>query len=106
MCQRAKFVQFCSDSCIRMKYKLMPLRGGAESLGLWRTKFNESPRIAASSSTNTHDDQSLSLWRAKFNESRISEGYTNIDDRGRLWLAAARRLNRHSAKWNRQGPRN
>ena len=73
-------------------------------MGLWRTKFNESRIATTTSSTSTHDvqSQSLGLWRAKFNESRVSEGYTNIDDRGRLWLAAARRLNRHSAKWNAQ----
>ena len=69
-------------------------------MDLWRNKFDESR--AATSSARSHTNPSLNLWRTKFNVSRISEGYTKISERGRLWLAAARRLNDHRASRNKQ----
>ena len=89
MCQSAKFVQICPDSCIRMKSKFT--LGGTKSLNVWRTKFGHSPYTATSYSLSSQDNKSLGVWRAKFDESGTSEDFADIADRSRDWLAAGAR---------------
>ena len=112
MCQSAKFVQICPDSCIRMKSKFT--LGGTKSLNVWRTKFSHSPYTATSYSLSSQDNESLGVWRAKFDESSTSEDYTDdISDRSRDWFAAGARARgvhqnpfiRRVGNWNRQHPR-
>ena len=84
--------------------------GGTKWLNVWRTKFSDSPYIATSYSSKSHDNKSLGVWRAKFDESRTAEEHADINDRSRDWLAAGARARggqqsrfiRRGANWNRQ----